>query len=125
MIENSIVEVDHTPDDHTYLSQRGIRLRDGEAHVRNCHVRIGVDDGDGPGGGYAIGALSGTERALIENTSIELTEPGNAFYFFPGFDVSLSNVRIRTTGWNGSRGTVMLGSPPDMSEVYLNGERIS
>ncbi|NKE37321.1 hypothetical protein GWG54_16150 [Natronococcus sp. JC468] len=125
VIENSIAEVDHTPDDHTYLSQRGIRIRNDEVHVRNCHVRIGVSDGGGAGGGYAIGALEGTDRAVIENTSVELTERGDAFYFTPGFDSELRNVQIKTTGWDGSRASIMSGMTPDMSEVYLNGEQIA
>lgn len=126
VLENCIAEVDHTPDERTYLSQRGIRLRGGEIDVRNCHVRIGVDDGAaGAGGGYAIGALSGTERATVTNTSVELTEPGDAFYFTSGFDVELENIEIQTSGWDGTRSSVLSGSTPSMNGVVLNGEPIA
>ncbi|MDG5821634.1 hypothetical protein [Natronococcus sp. A-GB7] len=124
-LENCIAEVDHTPDERTYGSQRGIRLRGGEFEVRNCHVRIGVDDGaGGAGGSYAIGALDGTERATVTNTSVELTEPGDAFYFTSGFDVELEGIEIQTTGWDGTRSNVFGGATPSMNEVVLNGELI-
>lgn len=122
-VENCKVVVNDTRYPEFMSSQRGIWLRDGISQVRDCEIVIGIDGGFRANGGYALGASSGVDNALIENVQIDLRGETYGLYVGTSGIIQVEDVDIVTRGWSVDALRAIRGSP-SLEDVTLNGDQI-